>query len=369
MRAVGIILAGGRYQGLGSLVENRNMAAIPVGSCYRTIDFTLSNMSNSGIKKVAVIAQNHTRSLQDHLSSSKWWDLGRKKGGLFLLTPHMSGSMSYGFRGTGDAIYQNLAFLKRSNEHYVVIAGGEQVHRMDYSKVIEYHMEKGADITLVCKNMPGEDITGYGVVELDDDQRMINFEEKPFEPQHETVSLGVYVMARELLINLLEEIQNEGRYNIVNDIIIRYRRKLKIYGYMFEGYWRSVRTIKQYYDMSMEFLEEDIQTLFFKTSPYFYTKVKDEPPTKFNIGSTVCCSLLGGGVINNGTVLNTILFRKVYIGDQSKVHHSIIMENTTIGRNCVIEYAIIDKNVVISDNQKVIGTKDKIVVLPKNTII
>lgn len=369
MRAVGIVLAGGTYQGLGSLVENRNMAAVPVGSCYRTIDFALSNMSNSGIKKVAVIAQNNTRSLADHLSSSKWWDLGRKKGGLFLFTPHMVSSVSYGFRGTGDAIYQNLSFLKRSNEQYVVIAGGEQVNRIDYSKVIAYHKEKGSDITIVCKHMPGVDITGYGVVELDDDNRMIDFEEKPFEPQHETVSLGIYVMARELLINLLEEIQNEERYSIVNDIIIRYRKKLKIYGYIFDDYWRSVRTIEQYYDMSMEFLNEDIQKVFFKTEPYFYTKVKDEPPTKFNFGSKVSRSLMGGGVINNGTVENTILFRKVYIGDKTKIHDSIIMENTTIGRNCVIEYAIIDKNVVISDNQKVIGTKDNIIVLPKHTII
>ncbi len=369
MRAVGIVLAGGRYQGLGSLVEKRNMAAIPVGSCYRTIDFALSNMSNSGIKKVAVIAQNNTRSLTDHLSSSKWWDLGRKKGGLFLLTPHMTGSMSYGFRGTGDAIYQNLSFLKRSNEEYVVITGGEQVHRMDYNKIVQYHKDKGADITLVCKNMPGEDVTRYGVVELDDDCRMLNFEEKPFEPQHETVSLGIYVIARELLISLLEEIQNEGRYNIVSDIIIRYRKKLKIYGYMFDGYWRSVRTIQEYYNMSMEFLEEDIQELFFKTAPYFYTKVKDEPPTKFNAGSNVSSSLVGGGVINNGQVVNSVLFRKVYVGDGATISDSIIMENTTIGRNCVIEYAIIDKDVVISDNQSIIGTKDKLVILPKHTII
>lgn len=369
MKAIGIILAGGKYQGLGPLIERRNVAATPIGSCYRAIDFTLSNMSNSGIKKVAVIAQHNTRSLTDHLSSSKWWDFGRKKSGLFLFTPHMMNSTSFGFRGTGDAISQNISFLKRSNEPYVLIAGGEQVHRMDYKEIIEYHKQKQADITLVCKYMNKEDIMGFGVVELDKDNRMTNFEEKPFEPQSDIVSLGTYVIARELLITLLEEIESEGRYSIVNDIIIRYRKKLKIYGYIFDGYWRSVKNIRQYYDMSMDFLEEETQNLFFKTKPYFYTKVKDEAPAKFNSGAKVSRSLMGGGVIINGTIDNSILFRKVYVGDQAVIRNSIIMEGTTIGKNCIIEYAILDKGVVVSDNQQVIGTKEKLLILPNRTIV
>ena len=368
MKAIGIILAGGKYHGLGSLIEKRNTAAIPVGSCYRSIDFALSNMSNSGIKKVAVIAQHNTRSLTDHLSSSKWWDLGRKKGGLFLFTPDMSSSTFFGFKGTGDAIYQNISFLKRSNEPYVIIGGGEQIHRMDYNKLIAYHQEKGADITIVSKKMTGQDVRGYGVLELDEDNRMINFEEKPFEPQHDTVSMGTYIISRDLLITLLEEIHNEGRYNIVNDIFIRYRKKLKIYAYMFEGYWRSIRSIEEYYSVNMEFLKEDVRELFFKTEPHFFTKIKDEAPAKFNVGSKVTKSLLGGGVISNGTVDNSVLFRKVYVGDQAIVRDSIIMENTTIGRNCIIEYAIIDKNVVISDNQVIVGTRDNLVVISKDTI-
>lgn len=368
MKAVGIILAGGRYSGLETLVKKRNTAAIPVGSCYRAVDFSLSNMSNSGIKKVAIIAQHNTRSLTDHLSSAKWWDLGRKKGGLFVFTPDMSSSVSFGFKGTGDAIYQNISFLKRSNEPYVIITGGEQINRMDYRELIAYHEEKGADITIVGKKMTGEDVKRYGVLELDDDNRMLNFEEKPFEPQHDTVSLGTYVISRDLLITLLEEINDEGRYSIVNDILIRYRKKLKIYAYVFDGYWRNMRSVEEYYDMSMEFLEEDIRQLFFKTEPHIFTKIKDEAPAKFNMGSRVTRSLLGGGVISNGTVDNSVLFRKVYVGDQAIIRDSIIMENTTIGRNCIIEYAIIDKNVVISDNQIIVGTRDKLAIVSKDTI-
>ncbi len=368
MNAIGIILAGGRYHALESLIEKRNVAAIPIGSCYRTVDFTLSNMSNSGIKKVAVIVQHNTRSLTDHLSSAKWWDLGRKKGGLFLFTPDMSSSTSFGFRGTGNAIYQNISFLKRSNEPYVIITGGEQINRIDYRELIAYHKEKGADVTIVSKKMTGEERKDYGVLELDEDNRMLNFEEKPFEPQHDTVSLGTYIISRDLLITLLEEMQTEGRNSIVNDILIRYRRKLKIYAYVFEGYWRSIRSMDDYYNVNMEFLQGDVRELFFKTEPYIYTKIKDEAPAKFNFGSKVTSSLLGGGVISNGTVDSSVLFRKVYVGDQAIIRNSIVMENTTIGRNCIIEYAIIDKNVVVSDNQVIVGTKDKLAIVSKGMI-
>lgn len=368
MKAIGIILAGGTYHGLGTLVKKRNTAAIPIGSCYRAVDFSLSNMSNSGIRKVAVIAQHNTRSLADHLSSSKWWDLGRKKGGLFLFTPDMSSSVSFGFRGTVDAMYQNISFLKRSNEPYVIITGGEQVNRIDYKELINYHKDKNADITIVSKNMAGQDVSKYGVLELDQDNRMINFEEKPFEPQQDIVSLGTYIVSRELLISLLEETHKEGRYNFVTDILIRHRRKLKIYAYMFDGYWRNARSIEEYYEMSMEFLEEDVRQLFFKTEPYIFTKVKDEAPAKLNLGSKVTKSLLGGGVINNGTIDNSVLFRKVYVGDQAIIRNSIVMENTTIGRNCIIEYAVIDRNVVVSDNQIIVGTKEKLAIVSKDTI-
>ena len=146
MRAVGIILAGGKNERLGSLTTLRASSAMPIGSSYRAIDFPLSNMSNSGISKVAVITQFNSRSLHDHLSSSKWWDLGRKHGGLFIFTPYLSTGDSGWFKGTADSIYQNLTFLQRSNEPYVVISSGEAIYKADYNEIIDYHIEKDADI-------------------------------------------------------------------------------------------------------------------------------------------------------------------------------------------------------------------------------
>lgn len=369
MRAIGIILAGGKRRTLGVLTKQRNLAAMPIGGSYRAIDFALSNLSNSGIKKVAVISQYSARSLADHIGSSKWWDFGRKKTGLFLFTPHMINQDGFGFRGTADSIFQNIEFLKKSNEPYVVITAGEQIFRLDYEQVIKYHEQKGADITIVCKDLHTYAVEEYGVIGLDEDHQMIEFEEKPLHPQYSTVSLGMYVMSRELLIKLLEELEAEGRYSIVNDIIIRYRKKLKIYGYLFEGYWKTIRDISNFYEINMDFLTPEVRQLFFNTYPSITTKAKDEPPAKFNAHARVVNSIISGGDIINGEIENSVLFRKVFVGEGSIVKDSIVMEGATIGKGCIIENAILDKQVFVSDGQKVIGTKDNIILLEKRNII
>lgn len=369
MRAVGIILAGGKRNTLSVLTKQRNVAAMPVGGSYRAIDFALSNLSNSGIKKVAVISQHSARSLSDHIASSKWWDFGRKKTGLFLFTPNMLNDDIYGYRGTADAIYQNIDFLKKSNEPYVVITSGEHIYKMDYEKLIKYHEQKNSDITVVYKDMNSYDVEDYGVIGLDEEKRMIDFEEKPLNPQYTTVSLGTYVIGRELLIKLLEQLEAEGRFDIVSDIIIRYRKKLKIYGYNFEGYWRRIRSINEFYRINMDFLTPEVRNLFFNQSPYIYTKAKDEPPAKFNQAATVKNSIISGGDIINGEIENSVLFRKVFVGEGTIIKNSIIMEGVTIGKNCVIENAILDKQVFVSDGQRVIGNQEDIVLLEKRNIV
>jgi len=369
MNAVGIILAGGKNERMGALVQNRATSALPVGSCYRAIDFPLSNMTNSGINKVAVIIQYNSRSLHDHLSSSKWWDLGRKQGGLFVQSPFLSSDHSIGFRGTADSIYQNLTFLRRSKEKYVIISSGDCVYKMDYNDMLEYHETKGAEITIAYRKVPEhEDITQYGVMELDDYDRLIDIEEKPLEPQSDLASIGVYVIARELLIDLLEEIVSEDRYNLVRDLFSRYRKRLKIYGYHFDGFWRNVGSIRSYYDCNMDFLDRDIRKSFTEHAPYIYTKPKDEPPAKFNAMAGAVNSLIGSGAIIDSDVYNSIVFRNVRIGEYSNIKNSILMEGTRIGVNCTIEYAIIDKDVEIPDGEIIVGTIDEPVVVGKPSV-
>ena len=371
MKAVGIILAGGNSEmRLGDLTAFRAAAAMPVGGSYRAIDFPLTSMTASGIGKIAVITQYNSRSLHDHLVSSKWWDLGRKKGGLFVFSPYTSMDNSSWFRGTADSIYQNLTFLQRSNEPYVVIASGDSVYKMNFKKVIEYHVAKGADLTIVYKNIENEDLSKYGVMQMDEDNRVVDFEEKPLEPVGHSVSLGTYVIGREMLIDLLETIIAEGRYDFVRDIVIRLRKKLKIYGYEFDGYWRSAgASISEYYRTNMDFLDKEVRDLFTKQEPYIDTKPKDEPPAKYNMNADVEDSLIGSGTIVNGRVEHSVLFRRTFIGDRAVIKNSILMEGCYIGNDCVVENAILDKNVVVTEGKSVIGLADTPLVVKKNDVI
>ena len=206
MRAIGIILAGGNNHRMRELSNRRAIAAMPVAGSYRSIDFSLSNMSNSHIQKVAVLTQFNARSLNEHLNSSKWWDFGRKQGGLFVFTPTITAEHNDWYRGTADALYQNLTFLQNSHEPYVVITSGDCIYKLDYNKVLEYHIEKKADITIVCKEMPeGTDVSRFGVVRLAEDGRLEDFEEKPVASHGTMISCGIYVIRRRQLIELIEK--------------------------------------------------------------------------------------------------------------------------------------------------------------------
>lgn len=370
MRAVGIILAGGNNERLQELTARRAASALPIGGCYRSIDFPLSNMSNSGIGKVAVITQYNSRSLHDHLSSAKWWDLGRKHGGLFIFTPYQSGDSSYWFRGTADSIYQNLTFLKKSNEPYVVMVSGNAVYKMNYNDILKKHIQTGADITVACKELQSdEEVMNFGVMELDADGRLLEFEEKPLEPQSHTVSLGIYVIQRVLLIKLLEAVVPEARYDFVEDILIRYRRKLKVMGYHFDGYWRPIDSVHSYFDANMDFLNRDIRQLFTKQYPYIETKPKDEPPAKYNTGAKVRDVIVGSGSIINGSVEHSVIFRKVFTGEDSSISNSVVMEGCYIGNNCVVQNVIMDKEVVLSDGKQLVGDPDNPLIVSKGSVV
>ncbi|MBQ8942822.1 MAG: glucose-1-phosphate adenylyltransferase subunit GlgD [Firmicutes bacterium] len=370
MRAIGIILAGGNSQRLKDLTKLRAIAAMPMAGAFRAIDFTLSNMSNSNINKVAVIAQYNSRSLQDHLSAAKWWDLDRKQGGLFIFTPFLSRENNYWFRGIADSIYQNISFLKRSHEPYVVIASGDAIYKMDYNDIINYHIEKGADVTICYKDLANTDKNpqDFGVIQLDYEERMSSFEEKPLEPKASTVSLGIYVIQRSLLIKLLEAANADGNYDFVKDIILRNKNELNIFGYKYDGYWSTLNSINAYMSTNMDFLKKDVREML-TTAPYIVTKPKDEPPAKYNYGADVKNSIIASGSIINGTVRDSVLFRNVFLGEYSSVKNSIIMGSSYIGKGCVIENAILDKEVVVADGKQIIGEPGNPIVISKGQIV
>lgn len=369
MRAIGIILAGGNNKMMKELSNKRAIAAMPMAGCYRAIDFALSNMSNSHIQKVAVITQYNARSLNEHLNSSKWWDFGRKQGGLYLLTPTTKSDGNHWYRGTADTIYQNLDFLKSSHEPYVVMASGDGIYKLDYNKVLEYHIEKKADITVVVKKLTEKDsVKRFGLVGMDDEGRINEFEEKPIETHLSLASTGVYIIRRRLLIELIEKAAEEDRYDFVRDILIRYKNLKRIFGYKLDTYWSNIATVQSYYDTNMDFLKKDVREYFFKQYPDVYTKVDDLPPAKYNFGANVHNSLVSNGCIINGEVTHSILFKKVYIGNNTVIRNSIILNGAYIGDNTYIENCIVESGNTIKANSRYVGENGEIKIVNENNM-
>ena len=305
------------------LSQKRAICAMPIAGSYRSIDFTLSNMTNSHIQKVAVFTQYNARSLNEHLNSSKWWDFGRKQGGLYVFTPAVTAENSNWYRGTADAIYQNLQFLKDSHEPYVVIASGDYVYKLDYNKVLEYHIEKKADITVVCRDMEaGTNVERFGTIRMNEESRIEEFEEKPLQAKTNTISCGIYVVRRRLLIEMIEKCAEEDRYDFVRDILIRYK------------------------DLN--------------------SKVDDLPPAKYNPGSQVRNSLVSSGCIVNGVVENSVIFKKSYIGNNCVIKNSIILNDVYIGDNTHIENCIVESRDTIRANSYFVGEGEVKIVVERN---
>ncbi|MGL6200240.1 MAG: glucose-1-phosphate adenylyltransferase subunit GlgD [Lachnospiraceae bacterium] len=367
MRAVAIILAGGNNKRMQELTSRRATAAMPIAGSYRSIDFALSNISNCQIKNVAVLTQYNSRSLHEHLNSSKWWDFGRKHGGMYVFTPTITNNNNDWYRGTADSIYQNIEFLKRCHEPYVIITSGDAVYKLNYTKVLEYHIAKKADITVVCKNLePDEDASRFGVVKMNEDMRIEEFEEKPMLAMSNTISTGIYVIRRRQLIDLIEHCASEDRFDFVNDILIRYKNLKYIYGYKMDSYWSSINTVESYYKTNMDFLKPDVREYFFKQYPEIYSKVSDLPPAKYNPGAAVRNSLISSGCIINGTVEDSVLFKKVFVGSNCVIKNSIILNDVYLGDNTYIENCIVESRDTIRANARYVGENKVKVVVERN---
>jgi glucose-1-phosphate adenylyltransferase len=367
MKAIGIILAGGNSNRMKELSRKRAISAMPIGGSFRCIDFALSNMSNSHIQTVAVLTQYNSRSLNEHLSSSKWWDFGRKQGGLYLFTPTVTAENRDWYRGTADAMYQNIDFLKKRHEPYVIISSGDCVYKIDFNELLDYHVEKKADITIVCKDMPAQaDVSRYGVVRMNEESRIVDFEEKPLVAQSNTVSAGVYVIRRRQLIEMLEIAAEEARFDFVSDVLVRYRSVKRVFGYKLRTYWSNIATTEDYYKTNMDFLKPEVRNYFFREEPKIYSKVDDLPPAKYNVGSDVSNSLIASGCIINSKVENSVLFKQVFVGKNCVIKNSIVLNGVYIGDNTHVENCIVESNGTLMPNTYYCGDDGIRIVAEKN---
>ena len=365
--AIGVIFSNLHEEHVPELVRRRTMASIPYGGRYRLIDFMLSNMVNSGITTVGLMASNNYRSLIDHLGSGKDWDLARKDGGMILIPPFSERRDSL-YSNRLEAINSLRSFLNRRTEKYVILMDCDGVAKFDIEDILNYHEIKNADVSIVTCNREIDKTTDFTVVKTDSDGRVIDMQLAPHVQKGEKVNASVNVMVfnRQFLLNLVEDSVTHGSKDFDSDILVKQLNSLKIYAYEFKKYYAGIDSMSAYYRHNMELLDKSVRDELFGERD-IYTKVRDSAPSKYGENATVKNSLISDGCEIEGVVENCILFRGVKVSKGAVVKNSIIMQDNIIGANTLLDCVITDKNVVISDRKSLSGCADLPYYIPKGT--
>lgn len=384
-----MILAGGRVDELNVLTAHRPKSAIPFGGFARVIDFALSNLMRSGLEQVAVLSQYRSFSLINHIGSGAAWDMLGRYRSVSILPPYQGSGSSSWYRGSADAVYQNLDFVQFHKPEDILILSGDHVYQMDYLELIDYHHEKNADLTIACLEVPLEKAHRFGVAEIDDEDgerggRVLQYKEKPETPQFGWASLTVFCFKPEVLYEVLEiNSREDDSFEFGRDIIPRLMaEQRKIYGYKFKGYWGYTRTIKEYWQTSMDLLGREpkikLEEWGIRTN-LEQRDVRDCQPLTVGGEASVQNSLIYNGCIIEGHVENSILFPGVHIKLGAVVKNSVIFYDNVIGRDCLLEKVVSDVNVTIGANGRIggenpTGGKDITVIgwnnhIPENIVI
>lgn len=352
--AVGVIFSNIHDENVPELSRHRTMASIPFGGRYRLIDFALSNMVNAGITTVGIVTKSNYQSLIDHLGSGKEWDLARKDGGVILLPPY-SDETDRPYTSRLEALKGITGFLTRRKEEYVVISDCDGVARVDIADIVKYHVEKGADITMVYHEETGATEASYYItLEPDETGRIKGLKINPKTDKKHNLYVNIMVMSREFLINTIQDAIAKGFTSFGRDILVKRVNDIKIYGYNFRGFYANIRSLQSYFAKSMALLDRGVREELFGARD-IYTKVRDSAPSKYSDDASVTTSLISDGCLIEGTVENCILFRGVKIGKGSVVKNSILMQDTVIGSSVQLDCVITDKNVVIRDRRHLSG--------------
>jgi len=354
MKVLAFILAGGEGSRLSVLTAKRTKPAVPFAGKYRIIDFTLSNCVNSGIYNVGILTQYRPRSLNDHIGIGRPWDLDRMNGGVQLLQPYLGRKDMDWYKGTADAVYQNLNLVHRYKVDHVLVLSGDHIYKMDYGPMLRFHEDKGADLTVAAIKVKPEEVHRFGALFVDEEGKVIGFREKPTElqtqgPTISLASMGVYVFNSNVLVQRLEE--DAGRntsHDFGKDVIPRMvELDDKVYAYPFSGYWVDIGTIQAYWEAHMDLLLDDPPFDLYDRDWVFHTRSEERPPARVNTGATIVRSLVSNGCVVDGTVEHSVLSPGVQVGPGALVRYSIVMTDTIIGERAVVDHAILDKNIVV----------------------
>ena len=351
---IGIINLDENENRMGELVVNRSVASIPIAARYRVIDFVLSNMTNSGVDCIGIFTKNRSRSLIDHLTNGKPWDLNRKKDGLKV----------FNF-GNDEPVYDdvhnfadNIEFLKRSRREYVLIAPSYMICNIDYNEVLEYHKSTGKDVTMIYKRVSNADeaFADCGVVNFDDSKTVISVGENIGKNPKANINMEMYILKTDLFVSIVNECVSSGMYRKVKEYIHNNLNILSVGAYEFNGHLDCINSIKALYDSNVELLNRKINKEIFKDDKPIYTKTKDEAPTHYSKDSNVLNSIIANGCKIEGTVENCIIGRRVYVGKNAKLKDCIIMQNSKIGDDVVLDNVIADKGSEIRNGETLIGS-------------
>lgn len=349
---VAMLLAGGEGKRLGLLTKNLAKPAVYFGGKYRIIDFPLSNCTNSGIDTVGVLTQYQPLVLNSYLGIGSPWSLDRKNGGVSVLPPFQAQGGGDWFKGTADAIFQNINFIEQYNPNYVLVLSGDHIYKMNYAKMLKHHKETDADVTVSVIEVPWEEASRFGILNTTEDLRIHTFDEKPKNPKSNLASMGIYIFNWELLKSyLIEDAKNSvSSHDFGKDVLPAMLQDGKrLFSYRFYDYWKDVGTIESLWEANMDLLAELPQFNLNDSSWRIYSVNPNQPPQYISSEAKVSQALINEGCVVNGTVLHSILFYGVQVGKNSLIKDSVIMPNVKIGENVVIEKAIISENTVIED--------------------
>lgn len=365
---MGLIFSNSHDEKIRELTEKRTMGSVPFGGRYRLIDFPISNMVNSGINKVGVITKGNYQSLMDHLGSGKAWDLSRKREGLIILPPF--GGRNSLSNSRIESLSSVNAFLSNSREEYVLLSDSDVVCNIDYTDVLAFHMKHNSDITVIYRfgKMP-EKICDPAVYTVDPDGRVRDMLVNPNIDTECNYGLSMLLIRRDLLVKMVDDCVSRNLYNFKRDFLQRNIANYAVYGYEFKGYVQNICSMNCYFEANMSLMLPTVRAQLFNKDRPIYTKVRDDMPARYGLGSSVTNSLIADGCVIEGTVENCVLFRGVHIGKGTKVENCVIMQDSAIGDGCKLNYVVIDKDVKIRNDRSLLGFQSYPVFISKGSVV
>ncbi|MCR3956041.1 MAG: glucose-1-phosphate adenylyltransferase [Gudongella sp.] len=356
-KVVAMLLAGGQGSRLKTLTKKIAKPAVPFGGKYRIIDFALSNAANSGIDDIGILTQYKPYLLNSHIGIGSSWDYDRNIGGLRILPPFTSEDGGRWYTGTANAVFENIDFLDEMNPEYVLILSGDHIYKMDYSELLRAHKEKGADVSIAVMEVPWEDASRFGIVNVDEENKIVEFEEKPENPKNNMASMGIYMFDwKELREYLIKDDENPDSDNDFgkNVLPMMLEEGRKMYAWVFDGYWKDVGTVKSYWEANMDLLDPGNSLDIYDKDWRIYTRTRNLPPQYLARGSVVKNALVNEGCYIRGTLKNSILFSDVIIEEDALVVDSVVHSDCVIEKGAKVYRAVISEGMTVKAGE-VIG--------------